>query len=112
MAVFAAAHFVVRRVGLLVMLQDVFSLLLGAAPRRSFACSGSNARSSRSHTIFSLSVCITESPKVPAPTGPPGSEEGDGSSSSQQQELDSGTLAVEEVIRIGKLNLVDLAGQT
>ncbi|KAL8435525.1 hypothetical protein ACSSS7_002452 [Eimeria intestinalis] len=93
--------------------QEVFSLLLGAAPRRSFACSGSNARSSRSHTIFSLSVCITESPKLAVTAGPSegGSEETSSSENTPpQQPHATEALAVEEVVRIGKLNLVDLAG--
>ncbi|KAL8271643.1 hypothetical protein Esti_004448 [Eimeria stiedai] len=93
--------------------QEVFSLLLGAAPRRSFACSGSNARSSRSHTIFSLSVCITESPKLAAAAAPSegGSEETSSSENTPPQQLHATeALAVEEVVRIGKLNLVDLAG--
>ncbi|PHJ22273.1 kinesin motor domain-containing protein [Cystoisospora suis] len=41
--------------------KDVFNLLRQAAPRRSFAASSANSRSSRSHTIFSISVCIRES---------------------------------------------------
>ncbi|KAL8443754.1 hypothetical protein Emag_005838 [Eimeria magna] len=93
--------------------QEVFSLLLGAAPRRSFACSGSNARSSRSHTIFSLSVCITETPKLAAAAAPSegGTEEKSSNENTPtQRQHATEALAVEEVVRIGKLNLVDLAG--
>ncbi|OEH78345.1 kinesin motor domain-containing protein [Cyclospora cayetanensis] len=104
--------------------QEVFSLLMAAAPRRSFACSGSNARSSRSHTIFSLSVCITESPRLsPADNSPPAPEAAAAASlaegapaitrSARERQLHqaaAGGVAVEEVVRLGKLSLVDLAG--
>lgn len=88
-------------------MQDVFAVLTNAAPRRRFADSGRNARSSRSHTIFSLSVtvkgCCARAPQRPPPP--------DSKNECLAGDEDSNIVAdEEEVLKIGKLSLVDLAG--
>ena len=61
--------------------KDVYKLLVLASARRRTACTQMNERSSRSHSIFTITIHTKES----ANTG-------------------------EDIIKIGKLNLVDLAG--
>lgn len=61
--------------------KDVFKLLNLASARRRTAATAMNERSSRSHSIFTITIHTKES-----------------------------TAAGEDIIKIGKLNLVDLAG--
>ena len=61
--------------------QEVYSILEKGSEKRKTAETFMNAQSSRSHTVFTVTVHIKEC-----------------------------TMDGEEVLRIGKLNLVDLAG--
>ncbi|PFH35408.1 kinesin motor domain-containing protein [Besnoitia besnoiti] len=94
--------------------EEVFALLRAAAPRRSFAASSANARSSRSHTIFSVSVSIRESASAVAEED--GELEGATPVTGRRRAgagftgPRAGASVEEEVVRVGKLNLVDLAG--
>ncbi|RQX67465.1 kinesin motor domain-containing protein [Toxoplasma gondii CAST] len=91
--------------------REVLALLRAAAPRRSFAASSANAHSSRSHTIFSISVCIRDTANALSDEG--GDREGAKSRKGGDPAFRGSTVSApveEEVVRVGKLNLVDLAG--
>ncbi|KEP63296.1 UNVERIFIED_CONTAM: kinesin motor domain-containing protein [Hammondia hammondi] len=91
--------------------REVLALLRAAAPRRSFAASSANAHSSRSHTIFSISVCIRDTASALSDeVGDREAHDSRGGGDPAFRGSAVGAPVEEEVVRVGKLNLVDLAG--